>query len=697
MTTPTPSRWGPTRRPGPVPAHAQLRRPVDHVRPRARHRAVGPRRPRYLDFVGGLAVQAPRPRPPRGGRATIAEQATKLLQVSNLWATEHAHHVAATLDRHLGGGGQVFFCNSGAEANEFAFKLARKWAGHGRYGVITTYGSFHGRTLAALPPAASPTSTSRSPRCPRASATCTRRRRALEAAIDPSGRSHPSRTRPGRGWRVAQQPRVHGRRAAPVPTSGACCSWSTRSRPGCAAPAGGSPSSTTASARRRLHGQGAGQRLPHRRGVGPHRGGVVPGRRRSRQHLRRQAARPPPWPARCSRSWNATTRRPAASLGERLPPRLSAMPRVTGVRGLGAMLAAELDGEIAKDVAAAASAAGLLVNPSRPPRCASPRRSPPATPRSTRPCPSWHDVSRSRTTNPTRTSSRSTTSPPTSSPRSSTSPSIPTRRRCWPARAWRCCSRSPRPAPATRWRWPWSARRSPGLPSVPTRSASTCARAPRTSPAPSPATTPGSAPGCSTTPSSNAWRRWSTCRRQPAVRRLAPAAGAGRRCSPSVAEFGARRPAASSTSATPTTSPGRWPSPAVARDALRWRAPAATEFGDGDLDRIRAAGRRPAEQDDRPGGHRSPAPTSSTPTSGPRWARRTRRPRTCGLRRASPSTTPCSTARPDAIFLHCLPAHRGEEVARARSSTGPAAGSGPRRPTGCTQPGVCWPSFGERS
>ena len=58
--------------------------------------------------------------------------------------------VAITLDRLLGGGGQVFFSNSGAEANECAIKLARKWGGHGKYQVISAFGSFHGRTLATL-------------------------------------------------------------------------------------------------------------------------------------------------------------------------------------------------------------------------------------------------------------------------------------------------------------------------------------------------------------------------------------------------------------------------------------------------------------------------------------------------------------------------------------------------------------------
>ena len=47
-------------------------------------------------------------------------------------------------------GRRVFFCNSGAEANECAIKLARKWGGRGRYVVVSAYGSFHGRTLATL-------------------------------------------------------------------------------------------------------------------------------------------------------------------------------------------------------------------------------------------------------------------------------------------------------------------------------------------------------------------------------------------------------------------------------------------------------------------------------------------------------------------------------------------------------------------
>jgi acetylornithine/N-succinyldiaminopimelate aminotransferase len=104
---------------------------------------------RYLDCLSGLAVVSLGHAHPEVADA-IAEQARTLLHVSNLYGTEPGADVARTLDRLLGGGGQVFFCNSGAEANEAALKLARKWGGHGRYQVVSAYGSFHGRTLATL-------------------------------------------------------------------------------------------------------------------------------------------------------------------------------------------------------------------------------------------------------------------------------------------------------------------------------------------------------------------------------------------------------------------------------------------------------------------------------------------------------------------------------------------------------------------
>ncbi|MBX3283853.1 MAG: acetylornithine transaminase [Actinobacteria bacterium] len=103
----------------------------------------------YLDFLSGLAVTSLGHSHPAVAEA-LAEQARTLLHVSNLFGTEPGWQVAVTLDRLLGGGGKVFFANSGAEANECALKLARKWGGRGRHVVVSALGSFHGRTLATL-------------------------------------------------------------------------------------------------------------------------------------------------------------------------------------------------------------------------------------------------------------------------------------------------------------------------------------------------------------------------------------------------------------------------------------------------------------------------------------------------------------------------------------------------------------------
>lgn len=107
----------------------------------------------YLDFLSGLAVTSLGHSHPKVTGA-ISAQAAKLMHVSNLFATEHNGAVAQHIDRLVGdgkpAGGQVFFCNSGAEANEAAIKLSRRYGKVGRHTVISAYNSFHGRTLATL-------------------------------------------------------------------------------------------------------------------------------------------------------------------------------------------------------------------------------------------------------------------------------------------------------------------------------------------------------------------------------------------------------------------------------------------------------------------------------------------------------------------------------------------------------------------
>ncbi|MCI0546436.1 MAG: aspartate aminotransferase family protein [Candidatus Rokubacteria bacterium] len=106
----------------------------------------------YLDFTGGIAVTALGHSHPRVV-GTLREQAATLLHVSNLFYIPSQIHLAKLLAEHSFAD-RVFFSNSGAEANETAIKLARKWAKeHGasdRGDIITMRGGFHGRTLATV-------------------------------------------------------------------------------------------------------------------------------------------------------------------------------------------------------------------------------------------------------------------------------------------------------------------------------------------------------------------------------------------------------------------------------------------------------------------------------------------------------------------------------------------------------------------
>jgi acetylornithine aminotransferase/acetylornithine/N-succinyldiaminopimelate aminotransferase len=104
---------------------------------------------RYLDLGGGIAVNCL-------GHAnaeitqTLVDQSQRLTHVSNLYYHEPQGRLAQNIVKHLAPG-KVFFCNSGAEADEGLFKLARKF-GHdeGRFEILTAFNSFHGRTLAGI-------------------------------------------------------------------------------------------------------------------------------------------------------------------------------------------------------------------------------------------------------------------------------------------------------------------------------------------------------------------------------------------------------------------------------------------------------------------------------------------------------------------------------------------------------------------
>lgn len=106
----------------------------------------------YIDFGSGIAVNGLGVAD-TGWLKAVTEQAGKIAHTSNLYYNEPCAILASKLTERTGLK-RVFFSNSGAEANEFAIKCARKYSfdkyGEGRYGIITLKGSFHGRTMATI-------------------------------------------------------------------------------------------------------------------------------------------------------------------------------------------------------------------------------------------------------------------------------------------------------------------------------------------------------------------------------------------------------------------------------------------------------------------------------------------------------------------------------------------------------------------
>lgn len=103
---------------------------------------------KYLDFLAGIAVCSLGHCHPDVTEA-ICQQAARLVHVSNLFHTQPQTELAEILVAHSFAD-RVFFGNSGAEANEAAIKLARKYSDEGRFEIISLTGSFHGRTMATV-------------------------------------------------------------------------------------------------------------------------------------------------------------------------------------------------------------------------------------------------------------------------------------------------------------------------------------------------------------------------------------------------------------------------------------------------------------------------------------------------------------------------------------------------------------------
>jgi len=142
---------------------------------------------RYLDFASGIAVNALGYGDHGISQAIIAALETGLIHVSNLYRTEPGEELARAL-ANMSFASSVFFCNSGAEANEGAFKFVRRWGravgSDAKTGILALRGSFHGRLFASL--AATDRPSFRAPFRPLAGGVsiCERDLNVLEAALD---------------------------------------------------------------------------------------------------------------------------------------------------------------------------------------------------------------------------------------------------------------------------------------------------------------------------------------------------------------------------------------------------------------------------------------------------------------------------------------------------------------------------------
>ncbi|MBO4544449.1 MAG: aminotransferase class III-fold pyridoxal phosphate-dependent enzyme, partial [Verrucomicrobia bacterium] len=129
-----------------VPSYGRFDLVLDHAQGSYVWDADGKR---YLDMGAGIAVCSLGHAHPELA-STLAEQARKLIHISNLYYHEGQGRLAQEIVSRVGEG-KCFFANSGGEANEGLYKLARKFGNEtGRYEVITALHSFHGRTLAGI-------------------------------------------------------------------------------------------------------------------------------------------------------------------------------------------------------------------------------------------------------------------------------------------------------------------------------------------------------------------------------------------------------------------------------------------------------------------------------------------------------------------------------------------------------------------